>query len=231
MTEAWAMMDEFYYVTKGLMWEFQGLAAIKKRHFERQHDHYFLIQYSISAADEARQGHLLLIFENIEEMLRALPQREKTLWWEAWGHMGSKDLGSTFFAFVEEQLDWSLAQMTGTGADCAKPTHMLAKNLKQDDGAGYSKRVKRGDSREVGIRNPRAARALAGRNSAQAGGHVGRRDVTTTVNFRDRPAGCMSIAATRGMAERLEEGHPEASRFPKHRTYADDASTGTGEAN
>jgi hypothetical protein len=119
MTEAWAMMDEFYYVTKGLMWGFQGLAAIKKRHFERKHDHYFLIQYSISAADEARQGHLLLVFEI-------------TLWWEAWGHMGSKDLGSTFSAFVEEWLDWSLAQMTGTGADCARPTHMLAKNHKQD---------------------------------------------------------------------------------------------------
>jgi hypothetical protein len=33
------------------MVEFQGLAAIKKRHFERQHNHYFLIQYSISAAN------------------------------------------------------------------------------------------------------------------------------------------------------------------------------------
>ena len=51
MAEAWAMMDDFYYVAKGLMVEFQGLAAIKKRHFERQHNHYFLIQYSISAAN------------------------------------------------------------------------------------------------------------------------------------------------------------------------------------
>jgi hypothetical protein len=55
MTEAWAIMDDFYYVTKGLMVEFQGLATIKKRHFERQHDHYFLIQLSISAADEAQE--------------------------------------------------------------------------------------------------------------------------------------------------------------------------------
>ncbi len=33
MVEAWAMMDDFFYVTKGLMVEFQGLAVIKKRHF------------------------------------------------------------------------------------------------------------------------------------------------------------------------------------------------------
>jgi hypothetical protein len=83
MTEAWTMLDDLHCVTKGLMVEFQGLAAIKKRHFERQHDHYCLIQYSISAADEARQGHLLLVFANIEEMMRALPQCEKTLWWDA----------------------------------------------------------------------------------------------------------------------------------------------------
>ena len=82
------MLDDLYYVTKGLMVEFQGLTAIKKRQFEQQYDHYFLIQYSICAADEARQGHLLLVFANIEEMLRALPHREKTLWWDAWGHMG-----------------------------------------------------------------------------------------------------------------------------------------------
>ncbi len=99
------MMDDFYYVTKGLMVEFQGLAAIKNRHFVWQHDHYFLIQYSISAADKVRQGHLLLVSANIEEMLRALPQHEKTLWREAWGHMGSKDLSSMFSAFVEERLD------------------------------------------------------------------------------------------------------------------------------
>jgi hypothetical protein len=231
MAEAWAMMDDFYYIPKGLMVEFQGLAAIKKRHFERQHDHYFLIQYSISAADEARQGHLLLVFANIEEMLRALPQREKTLWWEAWGHMGSKDLGSTFSAFVEEGLDWSLAQMTGVGADWAKPTLMLAKNHKQDDGAGYSKRVKRGDGHEVGVRNPRAIRSPAGRNTVRPGGHAARRDVTPTVNFGDKPTGCLSIAATRGMAERFGDGHPEVPRFPRHRAYADHATTRTGEAN
>ncbi len=172
MAEAWAMMDDFYYVTKGLMVEFQGLAAIKKRHFKRQHNHCFLIQYSISAANEERQGHLLLVFANIEEMLRALPQRQKTLWWEAWGHMGSKDLDSTFSAFVEERLDWSLAQMTGVGADCAKPTLMLAKNHKQDDGAGYSKRVKRGDGHEVGVRNPRAVRSPAERNTVRPGEHT-----------------------------------------------------------
>jgi hypothetical protein len=105
---------------------------------------------------------LLLTFANIEEMLRALPQCEKTLWWEAWGHLGSRELGSTFAAFVEEQLDWSLAQMTGVGMGSAKPAHASAKNHKQDDGAGYSKHVKRGGSQEAGIQNPRVVRVLAG---------------------------------------------------------------------
>jgi hypothetical protein len=212
------------------MVEFQGLTAIKKRHFERQHDHYFLIQYSISAAYEARQGHLLLVFANIEEMLRTLPQREKTLWWEAWGHMGSEDLGSTFSAFVEERLDWSLAQMTGAGAECAKPTLTPTKNHKQDDGAGYSKRVKRGDSHEMGTRNPRAVRSPAGRNTVRPGGHAGRKDASATVNFGDKPTGYLSIAATGGMMNRFADGHPEAPRFPRHRPYAGDATTRPGGA-
>jgi hypothetical protein len=164
-------------------------------------------------------------------MLRALPQREKTLWWEAWGHMGSKDLGSTFSAFVEERLDWSLAQMTGVGADCAKPTLALTKNHKQDDGAGYSKRVKRGDGHEMGVRNPRAVRSPAGRNTVRPGGHAGRRDVTATVNFGDKPTGCLSIATTRGMADRFVNGHREAPRFPRHGAYADDDTTRIGGAN
>jgi hypothetical protein len=34
MTEARAMGDKFYHVTKDLMWEFQELSKIKKRQFE-----------------------------------------------------------------------------------------------------------------------------------------------------------------------------------------------------
>ncbi len=130
--------------------------------------------------------------------------------------------------FVEERLDWSLAQMRGTGADCARPTLTLAKNHKQDDGAGYSKRVKRGDGHQVGVRNPRAVRSTAGRNTVQPGGHAGRRDVTPTVNLRDKPTGCLSIAATRGIADRFADGYLEA---PRHRASADDATTKTGETN
>ncbi len=231
ITEAWTMLDDFYYVTKGLVVEFQGLATIKKRHFERQHDHYFLIQYSISAADEARQGHLLLVFANIKEMMQALPQREKTLWWDAWGHMGSRDLGSTFSAFIEERLDWSLTQMTGAGTGCAKPTFTPTKNHKQDDGAGYSKRVKRGDGHEMGVRNPRTVRPPAERNTMRPGGHAGRKDVSATVNFGDKPAGCLPAAAIRGMTDRFTGSHPETPRFPRHRAYADDATFRLGGAN
>jgi hypothetical protein len=231
MAEAWTMLDDVYYVAKGLMVEFQGLTAIKKRHFERQYDHYFLIQYSISAADEARQGHLLLVFANIEEMMRALPQREKTLWWDAWGHMGSRDLGSTFSAFIEERLDWSLAQMTGAGTSGAKPTLTPIKNHKQDDGAGYSKRIRRGDGHEMGVRNPRTVRPPAERNTMRPGGHAGRRDISATVNFGDKPAGCFPTASMRGMADRFAGGHPEAPRFPRHGAYADDATFKLGGTN
>jgi hypothetical protein len=223
MTEVWTMLDDLYYVTKGLMVEFRGLAAIKKRQFERQYDHYFLIQYSICAADEARQGPLLLVFANIEEMLQALPQREKILWWDAWGHMGSRDLGSTFSVFVEERLDWSLAQMTGTGASGAKPTPTPTKNHKQDDGARYRKRVKRGDGQEVGVRSPRTVRSLAERNTARPGGHAGRKDVPATVNFGDKPAGRWPTAALKGVVDRIAGSYPEAPRFPGYRAYADDA--------
>jgi hypothetical protein len=231
MTEVWTILDDLYYVTKGLMVEFQGLATIKKRQFEQQYDHYFLIQYSICAADEARQGHLLLVFANIEEMLRALPQREKTLWWDAWGHMGSRDLDSTFSAFVEERLDWSLAQMTGTGASGAKPTITPTKNHKQDDGAGYSKRIKKGDGHEMGVRSPRTIRSPAERNTARPGRHAGRKDVPATVNFGDKPAGRWPTAALRGVVDRFAVGRPEAPRFSGYRAYADDAIFRPGGAN
>jgi hypothetical protein len=231
MVEAWAVLDDLYYVIKGLMVEFQGLAVIKKRQFEQQYDHYFLIQYSICAADEARQGHLLLVFANIEEMLRALPQREKTLWWDAWGHMGSRDLGSTFSAFVEERLDWSLAQMTGTGAGGAKSTLTPTKNHKQDDGSGYGKRAKRGDGHEVGVRNSRTVRSPAERNTMRPGGHAGGKDVSATGNFRDKPAGCPPTAALRGVTDRFAGNRPEAPRFPRYKAYADDITFRLGGAN
>jgi hypothetical protein len=164
-------------------------------------------------------------------MLRALPQREKTLWWDAWGHMGSRDLGSTFSAFVEERLDWSLAQMTGAGAGCTKPTLTPTKNHKQDDGAGYSKRVKRGDGQEVGFRSPRTVRSPAERNAARPGGHVERKDVPATVNFGDKPAGRWPTAALRGVVDRFAGSRPEAPRFPGYRAYADDAIFRPGGAN
>jgi hypothetical protein len=164
-------------------------------------------------------------------MLRALPQREKTLWWDAWGHMGSRDLGSTFSAFVEERLDWSLAQMTGTGTGCAKPTPTPAKNHKQDDGAGYSKRVKRGDGHEVGVRNPRTVRSPAERNTVRPGGHAGRKDASATVNFGDKPAGCLPTAALRGMTDRFAGSRPEALRSPRYRAYVDDTTFRPGGAN
>jgi hypothetical protein len=50
--------------------------------------------------------------------------------------------------------------------------------------------------------------------------------VTTTVNFGDRPAGCIAIAALRETAERYGADLPTAAWYLKYRTYVDDAVAG-----
>jgi hypothetical protein len=50
--------------------------------------------------------------------------------------------------------------------------------------------------------------------------------VTTTVNFGDMPAGCITIAALRETAVRFGKGLEEAAWFLMHRTYVDDATGG-----
>jgi hypothetical protein len=51
--------------------------------------------------------------------------------------------------------------------------------------------------------------------------------VTTTVNFGDRPAGCIAIAALRETAERYGADLPTAAWYLKYRTYVDDAVAGS----
>ena len=50
---------------------------------------------------------------------------------------------------------------------------------------------------------------------------------TTTVNFGDKPAGCIAIAAIRETAERYS-GSSDAAFYLKNRTYVDDCVTGAG---
>jgi hypothetical protein len=50
--------------------------------------------------------------------------------------------------------------------------------------------------------------------------------VTTRVNYGDRSAGCIAIAAVRETASRFGEGREEAAWFLKNRTYVDDATGG-----
>ncbi len=45
--------------------------------------------------------------------------------------------------------------------------------------------------------------------------------ITTTVNFGDKPAGCIAIAAARETADRFGAEYPEAAWFLKFRTYVD----------
>ena len=49
---------------------------------------------------------------------------------------------------------------------------------------------------------------------------------TTTVNFGDKPAGCIAIAALRKTATMYGDQYPEAQYFLKYRTYVDDATAG-----
>jgi hypothetical protein len=50
--------------------------------------------------------------------------------------------------------------------------------------------------------------------------------ITTTVNFGDKPAGYIAIAAARETAERFGAEFPEAAWFLKFQTYVDDATAG-----
>jgi hypothetical protein len=50
--------------------------------------------------------------------------------------------------------------------------------------------------------------------------------LTTTVNFGDKPAGCIAITAVRETARRFQEINPEAAWFIRNRTYVDDATAG-----
>jgi hypothetical protein len=50
--------------------------------------------------------------------------------------------------------------------------------------------------------------------------------VTTTVNFGDKPAGCIAIAATRETARMFGGGKDNAAWFLTERTYVDDATAG-----
>ncbi len=51
--------------------------------------------------------------------------------------------------------------------------------------------------------------------------------VTTMVNFGDRPAGCIAIAALRETVERFLADLPIAAWYLKYRTYVDDAVAGS----
>ncbi len=50
--------------------------------------------------------------------------------------------------------------------------------------------------------------------------------ITTTVNFGDKPAGCIAIAAARETASMNVDVFREAAWFLKNRTYVDDTRAG-----
>ncbi len=54
--------------------------------------------------------------------------------------------------------------------------------------------------------------------------------VTTRVNYGDKPAGCIAIAAMRETAAMFGKGKEKATWFLKNRTYVDDARGGESRA-
>ncbi|MFN9897732.1 MAG: hypothetical protein ACK55Z_02815, partial [bacterium] len=71
----------------------------------------------------------------------------------------------------------------------------------------------------MGVRNSRTVRPPAERNTVQPGGHAGRKDASATVDFGDKPAGCLPTTALRGVTDRFAGSRPEAPRFLRYRAY------------
>jgi hypothetical protein len=77
------------------------LPRIKEHEYERQLDHYVLIQNSIDEADEENLGDLFLDLDGIEEITQAFSSREIREHMQPWEH------GTTFTAFVNDRLQWT----------------------------------------------------------------------------------------------------------------------------
>ncbi len=84
--------------------EIQACHRIKEHEYERQLDHYVLIQNSIDEADKENLGDLFLDLDGIEEITQAFSSREKSLWRGIREHMQPWEHGTTFTAFVNDRL-------------------------------------------------------------------------------------------------------------------------------
>jgi hypothetical protein len=111
MVEAWAKLDRIFrndqLFCAELRQEIQACPRIKEHEYERQLDHYVLIQNSIDEADKENLGDLFLDLDGIEEITQAFSSREKSLWRGIREHMQPWEHGTTFTAFVNDRLQWT----------------------------------------------------------------------------------------------------------------------------
>ena len=91
MAKAWAKLDRIYRNDRlfcaELRQEIQACPRIEEEEYEKQLDHYVLIQNNIDEADKENLGDLFLDLDGIEEITQAFSSREKSLWRGIQEHM------------------------------------------------------------------------------------------------------------------------------------------------
>ncbi len=84
MAKAWAKLDRIYrngqLFCAELRQEIQACPRIEEEEYEKQLNHYVLIQNSINEADEENLGDLFLDPDGIEEITQAFSSQERSLW-------------------------------------------------------------------------------------------------------------------------------------------------------
>jgi hypothetical protein len=117
MAEAWARLDTSYnnptLFINELTLEVQAIPKINDLDLQKQLEYYELLKDNMDEADKVDRKDLFLTFTSIDKMTQALPPREEILWREARKRVAPRDLGATFTDFVENRLDWSIAQEQG----------------------------------------------------------------------------------------------------------------------
>jgi hypothetical protein len=111
MAKAWAKLDRIYRNDRlfcaELRQEIQACPRIEEEEYEKQLDHYVLIQNNIDEADKENLGDLFLDLDGIEEITQAFSSREKSLWRGIQEHMQPWEHGAAFTAFVSDRLQWT----------------------------------------------------------------------------------------------------------------------------
>jgi hypothetical protein len=87
--------------------ENQACPRIEEEEYEKQLNHYVLIQNSIHEADEENLGDLFLDLDGIEEITQAFSSRERSLWRGIREHIQPWEHGRIFTAFVNDRLQWT----------------------------------------------------------------------------------------------------------------------------